>query len=132
MSTRIPHWLITGILLLFLTGTSVWAQNLDIPFRFEENRGQEATRASYIGWAAGYTTEMSSNEVVMRGAGEAVHMSFGGGRNDVAIQALDAMPASTDVYDGRTGQFHTGLRNYRRLRYSQVYPGIDVVFRGTG
>jgi hypothetical protein len=131
MSSRRLGPVLGGILAVLATSGLADAQMLQVPFRFEENRGQYSTRAKYVGLASGYRTEMRPDEVMIHGGG-LVHMRFGNGRKDPAIQPSDRMAAATDVYDGRGGRFFRQLRNYRALTYSGVYPGIDVVFHGSG
>src|SRR2546423_979800 len=73
---------------------------------------------------------MKQGEVVIRGGKDAIHMTFVGGQKDAAIQPSRQIAAPTDVYDGRTGRFHKELRDYEQLTYREVYPGVDVLFRG--
>src|SRR4051812_32103633 len=99
--TRVLPRLIPCLVAFFFLSMSAYAQNHEIPFRFEENRGQEATSAKYIGWADGYVAEMYSNEVVFRGMGQPVHMTFEGAEKNFEQRATDPMKATTDVYNPR-------------------------------
>ena len=77
------------ILLLILSSAPAWTQKLEVPFRFEENRGQYASDAGYIGLAAGYRTEMRADGIVIRGGGTPVHMSFAKGRKNIQIEPAE-------------------------------------------
>jgi len=46
------------------------------------------------------------------------------------MEALDPLPSHTDYFLGTRDRWHTGVSNYSRVRYSAVYPGIDVVYYG--
>ena len=47
-----------------------------------------------------------------------------------AISPEDRMPAATNYFIGRRDQWHTAIPNYSRIRYRNVYPGIDAVYYG--
>jgi len=130
MSKVSPRFPLGALLFSLLSYTSLSAQNLSVPFRFEENRGQHASDAKYIGRAAGYLTEMLSDEVVIRAGGDAIHMSFVAAERG-RIRPTGLMPAQTNFYNARTRQFYNHLRNYERLLYPDIYRGVDVVFRGS-
>ena len=42
------------------------------------------------------------------------------------------MAVRTDYMVGQRGQWHTGVANFARIRYRDVYPGVDIVFYGKG
>src|SRR5437773_303000 len=102
---------VCGLIVFTLWSISAWAQNPDVPFRFEENLGQDTSGARYIGRGAGYRTDMRSNEVVIRGPGGVVQMRFSGGGAVPAIDPLDEMTAKTQTYDSERGRFYDGIRN---------------------
>ncbi len=51
-----------------------------------------------------------------------------GARKNVRISAEEPLPTRVNFYRGRKS--HTDLPVYGQLRYSAVYPGIDVLFHG--
>src|SRR5579862_3184686 len=129
-SFRLP---VAGFVLAWtVSSMSAWAQKLEMPFRFEENRGQLSSSAKFIARAAGYSAEMQPDQVTFHGGGTPVQMRFADGRTDAQVQPSELMSAPTDAYDGRTGRFYNHLKNYEKLTYAGVYSGVDVVFRGAG
>jgi hypothetical protein len=103
-----------------------------MPFRFEANQGQADSGVKYIAKAGGYTADLSDNEVVIHVAKEKVRMRFAGGRPASAIEPLEELPERTNYYGGNRENWFTGIRNYRRVLYRNVYPGIDIAFRSEG
>ena len=47
-----------------------------------------------------------------------------------AIEAIGKLPTRTDYFIGVREHWHTNIANYSRIRYSEVYPGVDVVYYG--
>jgi hypothetical protein len=46
------------------------------------------------------------------------------------IQPLEPLAVRTDYFIGPRSNWHTGVTSYARVRYSQVYRGIDAVYYG--
>src|SRR5947209_2167126 len=60
-----------------------------------------------------------------------LQVDFGG--HAAALRAEGALPGKTNYLHGNDpAKWRTGIANYSRLRYSQLYPGIDLVFYGNG
>jgi hypothetical protein len=59
-----------------------------------------------------------------------VKMDFLGARKDVAPEGLEKTGAVFSYFKGRREDWHTGLPGYRRIIYRNLWPGIDMVFKG--
>ena len=47
------------------------------------------------------------------------------------IEGLDQLPASSNYFAGQDpAAWRTGIPNFARVRYAQVYPGIDMIYYG--
>ncbi|HEY0701225.1 MAG TPA: SBBP repeat-containing protein, partial [Candidatus Acidoferrales bacterium] len=47
------------------------------------------------------------------------------------IEALDQLPGTTNYFIGDDPQkWHTGIPTFQRVKYSAVYPGIDLIYYG--
>jgi len=46
------------------------------------------------------------------------------------IQPLEPLAARTDYFLGDRSNWHTGVTSYSRVRYAEVYRGIDAVYYG--
>src|SRR5262249_51173694 len=60
-----------------------------------------------------------------------IRMQFEGASTPV-IQPVDEMKVESNYYIGEPRQWQTGIRNFQRLTYKNVYPGVDVIFYGSG
>jgi hypothetical protein len=62
---------------------------------------------------------------------ETLAFRFSGASPRSEIEALDPLPARTNYYIGRDpSRWHTNVANYGRVRYHELYRGIDLVFHG--
>src|SRR2546422_8709734 len=118
--------------LFLLNALPVLAQNYFMPFRFEANQGQADSCVKYIARAASYTADLNENDVVIHVGQESVRMRFAGGRSRTAIEPMEELPERTNYYGGNPESWFTGIKNYRRVLYRNVYPDIDVAFRSEG
>jgi Beta-propeller repeat len=56
-------------------------------------------------------------------------IEFVGGNSDVAVEALDAQPGKASYFQGNDPKlWAAGLPTYARVRYRNLYPGIDLIF----
>jgi hypothetical protein len=105
-----------------------------LPLRFEPNVGQFDDRVRFVARAPGYTLFLTSDEAVFAlGKGEAVvRMGLVGAATDPAAEGEDALPGVTNYFLGSDpAKWRTGIVSYARVRYREVYEGIDLVYYGT-
>ncbi|MBI3193553.1 MAG: SBBP repeat-containing protein [Ignavibacteriae bacterium] len=58
---------------------------------------------------------------------------FVGGNTHPSIVAEDAMTSTSNYFIGNNrNEWKTNIPNFGRIRYKEVYPGIDVVYYGNG
>ncbi len=56
------------------------------------------------------------------------HVRFIGSNPDVEVQGLDPVAAKTSFFIGSNpANWHTDLPSYSRVRYTNLYPGIDLI-----
>ena len=109
-------------------------QLAEIALSFEENVGQAAEPVRFLARGAGYQVLLAPTEVVV-----AV------GKDDPAVVGIKLLHASTPsivageeelgtvsnyLRGGTREHWRRGLRNFAKVRYSDVYPGVDVVYHG--
>jgi len=129
---------------LFLTSFAQAAiQHKDVlaglPLRFEENRGQAEKPAAYIAHGAGYRlaveatantlswTDSKSNAVAT------LRTRFVGANRRARVEALEPQVVRTSYFIGRSAEsWHADIPNYSKVRVDGMYPGIDLVFHGSG
>jgi hypothetical protein len=61
----------------------------------------------------------------------AVKLDFVGARPEVRPRGEDRTPAVISYFKGPREHWRTGLETYASLAYSDLWPGIDLVFNGT-
>jgi Beta-propeller repeat len=101
-----------------------------LPLRFEANQGQMEPSALYGAHANGYHVLLGATGPSISLGSHRVGMSLLHGNRAPRVEALDPLPTRTDYLIGNRSQWHTGIRSFSRVRYSAVYPGIDVVYYG--
>jgi hypothetical protein len=119
------------LLMLLANVTPAWAETYGLPFRFELNRGQADSSVEYVAHAAGFTAGLNEKTVTLN-LPHPVRMKFVGANPHVNITPQAEMALRSHYYRGESSNWHTDIKNYERLLYRDVYPGIDAVFRGDG
>lgn len=101
-----------------------------LPLRFEANQGQWSPDVRYL--ARG-----GSVKVALTDSGPSLRLP-GKGRIDMVlegaarprIEPFQPLAARTDYFIGDRSNWHTGVASFARVRYAQVYRGIDAVYYG--
>lgn len=107
------------------------AGTLRIPFGFTENRGQAAAEIRYIAAGADMKAWFESTGLILQRGAAAVRVEFAGAEPNPEIEALDESGASINYLRGSDpAHWRTGLPLYGAIRYHEVWPGIDIVYRG--
>jgi len=150
MSTNRIIWGISVVLFLCsvaAVGLQSWpgapAEALDPaasswPLVFEANQGQTDASVKYMGRGNGTTLFLGSRDFVLQVCGgneareavscEAVEMSLVGASSDPEVSGLDPLPGVSNYFIGSPEDWNTAVRHFARVRYEQVYPGVDLVF----
>ena len=112
----------------------------DLPLGFEANHGQVDSRVSFLGRGHGYTVFLAESEVVLALRGSdleteppagAVRMRFPGSNPAPAISGLDPLITRSHRFSGSDPhKWVTDIPNFAGVKYSGIYPNIDLVFYG--
>ena len=120
------------------------AQNYGaMPISFERRNGP-GDAAQFVGRGAGYVITLTSTGPVMSlrqhlGAGTEetqparvdLAMSLRGARSNLSPQGWDELPGKVNYLLGNDPQtWRTAIDTYSQVFYSQVYPGIDLIYYG--
>lgn len=111
------------------------------PLRFEANRGQADASVRFMSRGPGYAVSLTGNGVRFALAnapsGEGSHnradlqLRFEGSRPGPVVEGLGELPTRVHYYLGRdSGDWKTGIPTYERVRYTEIYPGVDLLFYG--
>lgn len=103
-----------------------------LPLRFERNDGQTAAEVAYLSRGRGSTLFLTRGEAVLalRG-GSVLRLRMLGASADPAIAGEEPLQGTTNYFVGNDRkQWRTGIPSYRRVRYADVWPGVDLVWHG--
>jgi uncharacterized protein (TIGR03437 family) len=101
---------------------------------FEPNVGQAKTGVQYIARGSGYSVQLSAASTVL--SLESRHeaplvMTFSGGHASGHTE-LDRLPGTANYFLGKDPQsWRHGVPTFGRIRYTNLYPGVDVVYYGS-
>ncbi len=121
-----------------------------LPLSFEENRGQVDAEVRYVSRGVGYTLFLTPAEAVLSlrsGGGEArgekqrrrprrqqsavLRMRLKNANPAPAVKGESEMGARANYFIGNDPKnWHTDVARFERVRYSQLYPGIDMIYYG--
>ncbi len=117
---------------------------------FEANHGQTDESAEFIARGPGYTLFLNSTEAIFalkrdgksvrsnqsaiihnQGPQSAIRLKLLGASASSAAEAIDPLPGHSNYFIGNDPRrWRTDVPNYSRVRYRDVYPGVDVVYYG--
>jgi hypothetical protein len=102
---------------------------------FERNEGQADPKVKFLARARGYSIFLTGNETVMKFTAPktaSVRMKFLGQQRNARVEGVDALAGTTNYLLGNGASYRTNIKSYKKVRYSDIYPGIDVEYRGNG
>jgi hypothetical protein len=104
------------------------------PMSFEPNRGQAGPAVHFLSRAGGYTLGLAPDTAWLALPESAsVRMRLVGANPKAASRGLEPGPGRSNYFRGNDpSRWVRGVEHYGRVQFSQVYPGIDVVYYGSG
>jgi len=114
------------------------AGRLTAPMSFEANRGQTDASVKFFTRAAGYNLYLTASEAVMvvsKTAAEGtepevLRMKLKGANANPSVRGMEIMPGYTNYLLGNDrSKWLTDVKRYGKVKFGQVYPGIDMVYR---
>ena len=123
----------------------IWNDRLALlPLNFEANRGQTDSRVKYLARGQNYTLFLTDREAVLslrstklgaQGAPAAssavLRLRLLGSSGAVQVAGKSELSEKSNYFLGNDPRkWHTNIPNYARVQYSQIYPGIDLVYYG--
>lgn len=128
-----------------------------LPLTFEPNQGQTDPRIKFLARGDGYTVFLSSTETTLelsapsgrrstaspasrpptrddcaKRVSATVRLTLGGSNLRTPIESVDVQPGSSNYLIGSDpSKWHRNIPRFGRVKYSAVYPGIDLVYHGS-
>ena len=105
-----------------------------LPLAFEANQGQAAPDVKFFTRAGGATLALTSHEAILRrthSPGAELRMNLVGTQALPIVEGIDELPGRVNYFRGSDStKWHTDIRTYARVKYRDIYPGIDLVYYG--
>jgi hypothetical protein len=106
-----------------------------LPIYFTENPGVYPDEVAYYVQGADKTLFFTSDGITYRlrgmDRGWVVKLEFVGANPDVRPRGDDRQQAVVSYFKGPEKDWKTGLKTYAKIVYEDLWPGIDLVYRGT-
>jgi hypothetical protein len=109
---------------------------------FEPNLGQSDGRVQFLARGTGYGLFLTKKEAVLsllsrKSASDktlsrsVVRMSLVGANPDLSARGSDPLPGKSNYFIGNDAKkWRRDVPQYTRVRYADVYPGVDLVYYG--
>jgi uncharacterized protein (TIGR03437 family) len=106
--------------------------DLKLPLSFEANRGQTDSQVKFLSRGNGYNLFLTATEAVIRDPHSAVlRMKLVNANPASQIEGVDELPGKSNYFIGNDPQqWRAGVTNYAKVKYRDVYPGVDLVYYG--
>jgi Carboxypeptidase regulatory-like domain/Beta-propeller repeat len=108
-----------------------------LPLGFEVNQGQTDGRVKFHARGAGYELFLTQREIVLTlqprlGSTDRLRLRLAGSSRGAKPEGVDPLPGKANYFIGSDpAKWRTNVPTFARVRYKDVYPGIDVVYYGT-
>ena len=122
------------------------------PLSFEANQGQTDSQVDFLARGNGYALFLTDTGAVFDlrqnaapstsadrpnaadanvAAGTVIRMQFAGANADPVVTGVDRQQTLSNYFvGGDSSQWQTGIANFSRVKYQDLYAGIDAVFYG--
>jgi len=102
-----------------------------LPLEFESNQGQLAPQVLFLASSGGGFVYLTRDGLTVGGAAPSLRMRLAGANAQAAIAGERLLPGVSNYLVGNdASQWHRGIPHYGSVRYSSVWPGIDLVLHG--
>jgi hypothetical protein len=105
-----------------------------LPLSFVPNAGQTDRDVRYYARGEGFGFYFTPDKAVLsfakQGRGAALHLTPIGASTSATLEARNRAPGKVNYFVG--SKRYTNLPTYQEIAYRELWPGIDMVFRGQG
>ena len=110
--------------------------NVRMPVSFEPNRGQASSSVRWLSRTPGRTFLLTGTEALMMlgpdDHASTIRMKIVGAKAQPETEGVDRLEITSNYFIGdKPAEWQTAVPHYARVRYKEVYPGIDVVYYGS-
>ena len=107
-----------------------------LPLSFEPNQGQTDPQVRFLARGGGYGLYLTGSEAILalRSTGKQnsiVRMSLDNANKGQIVDSEEELPGKSNYFIGNDpAKWHRNIPQFARVRYHDVYPGIDLVYYG--
>ncbi len=111
-----------------------------LPLRFEVNQGQSDGPVAFLARGQGYSLFLTPTEAVLSlhptgrhgsQADAVVRMRLADANPHPQLAGVDVLPGTSNYFIGSDpAQWRRDVPGYARVKYSGVYPGVDLIYYG--
>lgn len=107
-----------------------------LPMVFEPNQGQTDARVKFLAHGSNYGLFLTADQAVLalhKSARQAavLRMALANANANAAVTGADPLPGKSNYFIGKDpAQWHRNIPQFARVRYQDVYPGVDLVYYG--
>ena len=115
---------------VFVTGA--FGATPSLPLYFEPNQGQAHPNVEFLSRGKGSLSYLTSKEAIFTVGGSPVKMRLAGASASKP-EGIDRLPGTSSYFRGQDKtKWHTAIPQFAKVRYRDVYPGVDLIYYGTG
>jgi uncharacterized protein (TIGR03437 family) len=110
---------------------------MNVPLSFEPNQGQAASTVQFLSRGSGYALFLAPGQVVLNlerrqpASADTLRMSLIGANATANAVGMAPQPGVANYFIGNDPKnWRSGIPTYGKVNYSQIYPGVDLVFYG--
>src|SRR5437868_2251203 len=107
-----------------------------LPLSFEQNRGQTAQQVRFLARGAGYALFLTERQAVLtlrsrEKTNSVIRMQLAGANPVPSVSGSNQLPGKSSYFIGNDStKWLRDIPQFARVRYRNVYPGIDLVYYG--
>jgi Beta-propeller repeat len=122
-----------------------------LPLAFEANQGQTDPQVKFLSRGAGYSLFLTTDAAVLclqpsvntaldvgpvkssrpQSARAVIRMKLVGPNPNTEVSGQDELPGQSNYFIGNDPKmWHTNVRQFAKVRYKDIYPGVDLVYYG--
>src|SRR5687767_14781368 len=120
----------------------------DLPLSFEPNRGQTDRQVRFLSRVGGYNLFLTATEAVFALPGpkpvgsasgrgqqrrdDLFRITLKGANSQATTSGVNQLPGVSNYFiKDKPGRWRTDIPTYGKVRYADIYPGIDLTYYGT-
>jgi len=108
------------------------------PLVFEANQGQTDPRVKFMARGSGYGLFLTADQAILKLKSsrtthqqQVIAMQLTGTHQAPAIHGIELLPGKSNYLIGNDpAKWHRNVSQFARVRYENVYPGVDLIYYG--